>query len=67
MFELLTLWGTEGAYLLHINLNVLLQIVAVQIEDQVMDKIKAVAHDDKRQLISQFRLLYMITMKDQDF
>lgn len=48
----------KAAYLLHINLNVLLQIVAVQIKNQVVDKIKAVAHDDERQLISQFRFLH---------
>lgn len=45
------------AYLLHINLNVLLQIVAVQIKNQVVDEIKAVAHNDERQLISQFCFL----------
>lgn len=44
-------------YLLHIDLDVFLQAVAVQVEDQVVDKIKAVTHDDQRQLISQFGFL----------
>lgn len=33
-------------YLLNIDLNVLLQVVAVQVEDQVMDKVKTVTDDD---------------------
>lgn len=53
----------RGTYLLHVDLNVLLQIVAVQIEDQVVDKVKSVAHDDERKLISQFRFLHVIKIQ----
>lgn len=44
-------------YLLHIDLDVLLQAVAVQVQDQIVDKIKAVTHDDQRELISQLGFL----------
>lgn len=44
-------------YLLHVDLNVFLQAVAVQVQDQVMDKIKAVTHDYQRQLVSQLGFL----------
>ncbi len=47
---------TRGVDLLHIDLDVLLQVVAVQIEDEVMHKVKAVANDDERQLIRQLSL-----------
>lgn len=49
----------RGLYLLDVNLDVLLQVVAVQIKDQVVDKVEAVAHDDERQLIGQFRFLHI--------
>lgn len=45
-------------YLLNIDLNVLLQTVAVQVEDQVMDKVKAVTDDDERQLVGEFGFLF---------
>lgn len=48
---------SSATHLLDINLDVLLQVVAVQIEHQVMDKVKAVAHNDERQLVRQFGLL----------
>lgn len=44
-------------YLLNIDLNVLLQIVAVQVEDQVMDKVKSVTDDDQWQLVGEFSFL----------
>lgn len=44
-------------YLLHIDLNVFLQAVAVQVQHQIVDKIKAVTHNDQRQLVSQLCLL----------
>ena len=44
-------------YLLHIDLNVFLQAVAVQVQDQIVDKIKAVTHNDQRQLVRQLGLL----------
>ena len=44
-------------YLLHIDLNVFLQAVAVQVQDQIMDKIEAVTNDDQRQLICQLGFL----------
>lgn len=48
---------TDDSYLLNIDLNVLLQSVAVEVENQVMDKVKAVTHYDQRQLVCQFSLL----------
>lgn len=44
-------------YLLHVDLNVFLQAVAVQVQHQIVDKVKAVTHDDQRQLVSQLGLL----------
>lgn len=44
-------------YLLHIDLNVFLEAVTVEVQDQVVDKIKAIAHDNQRQLVSQLRFL----------
>ena len=44
-------------YLLHIDLDVLLQAVAVKVEDEVVDQIQPVTDDDEGQLISQFGLL----------
>lgn len=44
-------------YLLNIDLNVLLQIVAVQVEDQVMDKVESVTDDDQWQLVGEFSFL----------
>jgi hypothetical protein len=44
-------------YLLHIDLNVFLQGVAVQVEDQVVDKVEAVTHNDQGELISQLSFL----------
>lgn len=43
--------------LLDVDLNVLLQVVAVQIEDKVVDKVEAVADDDQRKLISELGFL----------
>lgn len=51
-------------HLLDINLDVLLQVVAVQVEDQVMDEVKTVTDDDERQLVSEFGFLY-ITHNDK--
>lgn len=44
-------------HLLNINLNVLLQIIAVQVEDQVMDKVESVTDDDQWQLVGEFSFL----------
>lgn len=44
-------------YLLHVDLNVLLQIIAVEVENKVMDKVKAITDDDQRELVGQFGLL----------
>lgn len=44
-------------YLLNVDLNVFLKAVAIQVQDQVVDKIKAVTHDDQRQLVSKLSLL----------
>ena len=47
----------QKAYLLHVDLDVLLQGVAVEVEHQVVDEVEAVAHDDERQLVRQLGLL----------
>ena len=48
-------------YLLDVDLNVLLQVVAVQVENQVVDKVETITHDDQRQLVRQLRLLHQAT------
>lgn len=48
---------SPASYLLHINLDVFLEVVSVQVQDQIMDKIKAVTHDDQWKLVSQFCFL----------
>lgn len=45
------------SHLLDINLNVFLQVVAIQVKDQVVDKVKTVTDDDERQLVSKFGFL----------
>ena len=40
-----------------IDLNVLLQIVAVEIEHEVVDEVEAVADDDERELVGELGLL----------
>ena len=45
-------------HLLNIDLNVLLQVVAIQVEDQVVDKVETVADDDERQLVGEFGFLF---------
>lgn len=45
------------AYLLHVDLDVFLQAVAVQVQDQIVDKVKAVTDDDQRQLVGQLGFL----------
>lgn len=54
------------AHLLDIDLNVLLQIVAVQVEHQVMDKVEAVAHNNQGQLISQLGFLLKREQRKKD-
>lgn len=50
--------GLEAAtYLLHVDFNVFLQTVAVQVQDQIVDKVEAVTDDDQRQLVGQFGFL----------
>lgn len=44
-------------YLLDVDLNVFLQVVFVQVEHEVVDKVKAIADDDERQLVSQSSFL----------
>lgn len=51
------MWGCLFFNLLNVDLNVLLQIVAVQVEDQVMDKVKSVTDDDQWQLVGEFSFL----------
>lgn len=54
-----SLWQTWflTSYFLYIYFDVFLQIVAVEVEHQVMDKVKAVTHDDKGKLVCQLGLL----------
>lgn len=47
----------RGSHLLDINLDVFLQVVSVQVEDKIVDKIKPVTDDDERQLVSEFGFL----------
>jgi len=49
-------------YLLDVDFNVLLQAVAVQIEDKVVNVVKTIADYDERQLIGQLRLLQHAVM-----
>lgn len=42
---------------MYIDLNVLLQRVAIQIQHEVVDEVKTIAHDYQRQLVRQLRLL----------
>uniref|UniRef100_A0A8W7PT82 Uncharacterized protein n=1 Tax=Anopheles coluzzii TaxID=1518534 RepID=A0A8W7PT82_ANOCL len=48
---------TGRIHLLHVDLDVLLQTVAVQVQHQVVHEIEPIAHNDERQLIRQLRLL----------
>lgn len=47
------------SYLLNIDLNVLLQVVAVEVEDQVVDKVETITDDDEWQLVSEFGFLFV--------
>ena len=51
----------SAAYLLYIDLNVLLQVVAIEVEHKVMHKAEAVADDDQRQLVGQLGFLHTHT------
>lgn len=42
---------------MHVDFNVFLEIVAVEIEHQVVNKVKAITHDDQRKLICKLGLL----------
>ncbi len=50
-------------YLLYVDLDVLLQAVAIQVEHEIVDEIEAVAHDDERKLIGEFGFLCNDTTK----
>lgn len=45
------------SYFLHVDFNIFLEIVAVQIEHQVVNKVKAITHNDQRKLIGKLGLL----------
>jgi len=47
----------ENTRLLYVDLDVLLQVVAVQIEHEVVNVVETITNNDQRQLISQLRLL----------
>ena len=44
--------------LLYVDLNVFLQVVTVQVEYQIMDKVVAIAYNNQRQLVCQLCLLW---------
>ena len=46
-----------GTYFLHVDLDVLLQVVPVEVEHQVVDEVEAVAHNDEWQLVCELGLL----------
>lgn len=48
---------TRGVHLLHVDLNVLLQVVAVKVQNEVVHKVKAVADYDEWELVGQFGFL----------
>ena len=45
-------------HLLYIDLDVLGQLVLLQVQHKVMDKVKTIADDDQWQLVGEFRLLH---------
>ena len=47
-------------HLLHVDLNVLLEVVLVQVDDEVAHKVEAVAHNDEGKLIRQLGLFHEI-------
>ena len=51
------------AYFLYIYFNVLLEVVAVEIQHKVVNEIKSVTHNDQRQLICEFSLLQNVNSK----
>jgi hypothetical protein len=52
-----TLISKVSTNLLDVDLNVLLQVVAVQVEDKVVNEVETVADDDEGKLVSQLGLL----------
>lgn len=42
---------------MYVNLNVLLQIVSVEVQDQIMNIVKPIAHNDEWQLVCQLGFL----------
>lgn len=44
-------------YLLYINLNIFLEIISIQVQHQVVDKVKAITYNDEWQLVSEFSFL----------
>ena len=51
---------SQLTYLLHVDLNVLLQVIAIQVEHKVVDKVETVAYYNQGELISQFGLLHVL-------
>ena len=60
MLNQLYLLLSQLTYLLHIDLNVLLQVIAIQVEHKVVDKVETVAYYNQGELISQFGLLHVL-------
>lgn len=44
-------------HFLHVDLDVLLQAVSVQVEYKIMDEVEAIAHNNERQLVGEFSFL----------
>lgn len=42
---------------MHVDFNVLLQVVSVQVEYKIMDEVEAIAHNNERQLVGEFSFL----------
>lgn len=47
-------------YLLYVNLDIFLEVVAVKVEHKIMNEVETVAHNDERKLISEFCFLQEI-------
>lgn len=46
-----------GTHALNVDFNVLHQVIAVQVQNEVMHEIESIADDDQRQLVGEFRFL----------
>ncbi len=49
--------GIKLTHLLHIDFDVLLEVVSIQVEYKIMDEVEAIAHNNERQLVGEFSFL----------